>query len=38
MRTAVLNDELHGRFERWHPGLKIEKKAQKLEPTMNIAA
>ena len=37
-RTAVLNGELHAHFERWHPGLKIEKKAEKLEPTMKIAA
>jgi len=37
-RTAVLNNELHDHFERWHPGLKIEKKAERLEPTMKMAA
>jgi len=37
-RTAVLNDELHCHFERWHPGLKIKKKAESLESTMKMAA
>ena len=37
-RTAVLNDELHDHFERWYPGLKIEKKAERLESTMKMAA
>ncbi len=37
-RTTVLNDELDDHFERWYPGLKIGKKAERSEPTMKMAA
>ncbi len=38
IRTAVLNDELDDHFERWCPGLKIEKKVERSEQTMKKAA
>ncbi len=37
-RTAVLNNDLHRHFERWYPGLKIEKNAEKPASRLKIAA
>ena len=37
-RTAVLNNDLHRHFERWYPGLKIEKNAEGPVSILKMAA
>ncbi len=37
-RTAVLNNDLHCHFERWYPGLKIEKNAERPASMLKMAA
>lgn len=37
-RTAVLNNDLHRHFERWYPGLKIEKNAERPTSILKMAA
>jgi hypothetical protein len=37
-RTAVLNSDLHRHFERWYPGLKIEKNAERPASMLKMAA
>jgi len=37
-RTAVLNNDLHRHFERWYPGLKIEKNAEGPASILKMAA
>lgn len=37
-RIAVLNNNLHRHFERWYPGLKIEKNVERPALMLKIAA